>query len=64
MSETQQSAWNQLIREARLQLGESELRTGRLRAAIRYFERQERTGAPFPVGEQPTKTGKNKLDTC
>lgn len=49
------SSWDEAAREARRQLGESKLRSGRLRAAIKYFERQSKAGEPWPVSRELTE---------
>src|SRR5712692_4568606 len=46
--ETDEVSWNQLLREAKAQLAESKLRSAKPRAAIKYFESQEKAGEPFP----------------
>lgn len=56
-SESHKLSWNQLVKEAKGQIGEMKLRIGKLKAAIKYFENQQEAGesCPFAVKEPPTQ---------
>jgi len=47
-SESVKLSWNQLIRDSKGQIGEMKLRIGKLKAAIKYFENQQKAGEPCP----------------
>jgi hypothetical protein len=50
--DTQDIGWSQLISDAKTQIQGSQRTIARLKKSIRFFQKQEASGKPFPVSKK------------